>query len=148
MQIPECTHLLGNTQDPTTFGAKKRAKQFAAKKVIEWLISNNYMPADGSVRFPNPPEASASTHTTQDTITAQVPVLCARLGFMCPRYVIEPISPCASIYNGYADFGSDPRIPDHIGHVYNIYGKKNAKLEIAKQVIAFLKLRIAKVQSQ
>jgi len=41
--------------------------------------------------------------------------------------------------NGYADFGTDPRIDGKVGEVDNVYGKKNAKDAVAKIVLSFLK---------
>lgn len=142
--IPEDPQQFGGGQDAITFAAKKPAKQFAAKKAIDWLIANNYMPADGSVRFPKPkPSSRCNLNSPLSpgviSYAAQVPLLCHRLGFCVPRYIIEPISPASPLYNAHADFGNDPRIDGIVGEVRHIYGKKKAKEEVAKIVVPFLK---------
>lgn len=76
-----------------SFGNKKTAKKYAAKKAVEWLIENNHMPSNGSVKFPkvvtpiptrpiSPKEEGAASYSSQ------VPELCYRLGFTTPSYVI------------------------------------------------------------
>ncbi|KHJ31488.1 putative adenosine rna-specific isoform adar-a variant [Erysiphe necator] len=129
VKIPESPSILGDTQDPTTFSAKKPAKQYAAKKAIDWLIKFNFMAADGSAHF---------SSLSKESIASKVPDLCRRLGLNTPRYVIEPIVPSSPMYSGYADFGGDPRIKGFIGQVTGFYGKKNAKDHVAREVVTFL----------
>jgi hypothetical protein len=132
-----------------SFSNKKNAKQFAAKKAINWLIENGYMPGDGSVKFPKapqpPPSARtppATSHTdppSSTTYAAQVPDLCYRLGFNVPKYEIHPVMENTSLYDAYADFGGDPRVVGKVGETKNVFGKKRAKEEVARVVISFLK---------
>ena len=57
------------------------------------------------------------------------------LGLQAPLYVLVAASELApNIINGYASFPNEPGLPKEIGEVRNIYGKKNAKEEIAKAV--------------
>jgi hypothetical protein len=143
--------------DHVSFGNKKDAKKYAAKKAIDWLIANNYMPSDGSVKFPKPPtpvqvaqprkpksvspsEPSIPTDGTPTTkYTSKVPGLCTKLGFPPPRYEITRANAADhSFWNGYANF-SDTRIEGRVGRVFNVWGKTNAKEQCAEIVYSFLK---------
>ena len=114
------------------------------------------MPADGSVKFPKaalPPvikgigairsATSSPAGTPKQVQTAsyagQVPELCYRLGFNTPTYEITKHSENTPLWNGYAHFGGDPRIEGKVGEVKSIYGKNNAKEQIAMEVLSFLK---------
>lgn len=143
---------IGFSTKIVSFSNKKLAKKYAAKKAVDWLIENNHMPADGSVKFPKPSppppapnvKSRPTTPTPRDNSTqptsysARVPEICQRLGFNPPRYDITPALPNTPLWNGYADFGSDPRIDGKVGEVKNVFGKKNAKEEVAKIVLLFM----------
>jgi hypothetical protein len=121
---------------------------------VDWLIESQLMPADGSVSFPkkiqhSTPNGQVLQTTSQSSINStlkssasQVPELCANLGFNLPTYVLkralesEPLLP---LWNGYAHFNGDPRISGKVGAVESVFGKLNAKEEIAKEVLSFLK---------
>ncbi|CAD6501673.1 BgTH12-01923 [Blumeria graminis f. sp. triticale] len=140
--IPEHPRPFGSNLNTLSFASKKPAKQYAAKKAIDWLIDNNYMPDSGAVRFSKSQKQSL-TSMSQDaasTCASRVPRLCQRLGFSPPRYVIEPVTPGSSFYDAYVDFGNDHRVKGVIGEINNIYGKKNAKEELAKIVVEFLRV--------
>jgi hypothetical protein len=105
------------------------------------------MPADGSVKFPkvvqSPAERRSSSgllapQPTPTSYAGQVPGLCHRLGFSIPKYEINPVAPNTALYDAWADFGADPRIEGKVGEIKNVYGKKNAKEEVARVVISFL----------
>ncbi|PBP28658.1 hypothetical protein BUE80_DR000366 [Diplocarpon rosae] len=152
LTIAESSELFGNNSlgfstKVVSFGTKKQAKKYAAKKAIDWLIENKHMPADGSVRFPKvitPPPAAPETNVkTRDdanpAYTTLVPGICTRLGFTPPRYELVAVVQNAPLWNGFADFGMDPRIDGRVGEVKNVFGKKQAKEAVAKLVYSFLK---------
>ena len=57
------------------------------------------------------------------------------LGLNAPLYVLEAASNLApNILNGYASFPNDLGLPKQIGEVRNVFGKKNAKEEVAKGI--------------
>lgn len=61
--------------------------------------------------------------------------MCPLLGLAPPQYVLGSASAMApAMISGYATFANSPSMPAHIGEVRNIFGKKNAKEEIAKGV--------------
>lgn len=142
-----CTAVIGESVEhfgSTTIGfiKKKDAKQYAAKKAVEWLIENRYMPADGSVSFPKqvPTSPTLSNSTSlKNTFAQQVPILCVKLGFSPPTYVLEPREGATAMYNGYAHFAGDPRVYGRVGEFHNVFGKKNAKEVCAEGVLAFLR---------
>jgi hypothetical protein len=149
IEIAESSQKFGGSVQ--TFSNKKDAKQYAAKKAIEWLIANNHMPSDGSVRFAKPPppvqlqpkkrkSLSPSDSSPDGTIkyATLVPTLCHKLGFGPPRYEIEKTDNTA-LCNGYAIFPGNPIIDGKVGEVFNVFGQKNTKEEIAEIVYSFLK---------
>jgi hypothetical protein len=139
--------------DNVSFSKKRDAKQYAAKKAIDWLIESKRMPADGSVRFPRtqspatPNKAKAADAVGQHdlcsfkskTLASQVPELCIRLGFNIPKYEITRVSENVPLYSGYAHFNGDPRIEGKVGEVKDVYGQKNAKEKIAEVLVSFLR---------
>ncbi|KAF7902110.1 uncharacterized protein EAF01_007408 [Botrytis porri] len=139
--------IVQNTESFTTlasFSNKKDAKQFISKVAIDWLISHNFMPSNGAVRFPKTPIASpildARERSTSPTpYPSLVPGLCIALGFNPPAYKLTRMSEGAAFWEIYADFGSDPRADGPIGKLTNIYGKQKAKEACAKEVFKFLK---------
>jgi hypothetical protein len=155
VQIAETSQLFGGTI--LSFSNKKDAKQYAAKKAIDWLIANNHMPSDGSARFPKPPppvqmpqskrrtSASQLDSGTLGTLaegakkyTTMIPPLCGKLGFGPPRYELEKVDD-NSFWRGYAFFPGNPLIEGKVGEVRNVWGHDNAKQEIAQVVYSFLK---------
>jgi hypothetical protein len=177
--IPRFTYTVAIAESPMVFGPntaafgeesisfsnKKSAKQYAAKKAVDWLTAHNYLLDDNSVphkAIPSPkpkaPKVVASqsqvkqiTASTEPTLSPlqnltpvttyaqQVPGLCNRLGFNVPTYKLESTSPGSSMYNAYADFGADLRIDGKVGEVKNVFGRKRAKEAVAEIVISFLK---------
>ncbi|KAH7360773.1 hypothetical protein BKA65DRAFT_591775 [Rhexocercosporidium sp. MPI-PUGE-AT-0058] len=137
----------GYSSKVATFSSKKTAKKYAAMLAIEWLIQNNHMPNNGTVRFPKPvahppnPAAPRAPNDLQPSYASQVPELCIRLGFGVPRYVIAPALdiPNNAFWNGFADFGNDPRIDGRVGEVKNVHGKKAVKEQVARLVLMFLR---------
>lgn len=125
-----------------SFSVKKESKHYAAKKAIDWLIMNGFMPSDGTVKFPKPllPHVPLSKENKPPTFASQVPDLCARLGFDCPKYEITKSSPhVESLHDGYAHFNGDPRVEGRVGECKNIYGKNKCKEMVAEEVLTFLK---------
>lgn len=56
-----------------------------------------------------------------------------------PTYEITKHSENTPLWNGYAHFSGDPRIEGKVGEVRSVYGKSNAKEQIAMEVFSFLK---------
>lgn len=46
---------IGSTPKLVSFGNKKTAKQYAAKKAVDWLTTNEYIPKDGAARHKSVP---------------------------------------------------------------------------------------------
>ncbi|EKD19147.1 hypothetical protein MBM_02384 [Drepanopeziza brunnea f. sp. 'multigermtubi' MB_m1] len=151
LAISESEETFGNdtgglTTKAISFSSKKLAKKYAAKKAVEWLIENGHMPADGGVKFPKvatPPVPAARPKSPgggTTSYTTRVPEICSRLGFTPPRYNITSAvkDMPGPLWDGFADFGGDPRIEGKVGQVTNVFGKKNAKEEVAKLVYSFM----------
>lgn len=57
------------------------------------------------------------------------------LGLQAPQYILRAASDLApNMLSGFATFPNEPLLPKEIGEVRSVYGKKNAKEEIAKGV--------------
>lgn len=79
------------------------------------------------------------------TYAQKVQDICPLLGLQSPQYILAPASALApNMLNGHATFVTEPGMPKEIGEVRNIYGKRNAKEEIAKGVWDVLKGLAAK----
>jgi hypothetical protein len=78
--------------------------------------------------------------------TTRVEELCRLMGLVIPIYKITPAAATAGsggaanpYWDGYADFGADAiKVPQGLGTVANVYGKKNARERIAEEVLAWL----------
>lgn len=68
----------------------------------------------------------------------QIPALCQRLGFNVPTYKLSQGIPNFPFWDAHAEF-HERMIVDPVGAVKSIFGKKNAKEEVAKVVFSFLK---------
>ena len=77
--------------------------------------------------------------TPKAKASGQIPGLCMRLGFNTPTYKITKDSENTPLWSGYAHFNGDPRIEGKIGQIRSVFGKDNAKEQIATEVLSFLK---------
>jgi hypothetical protein len=163
-----CTVTIAETPEPlghgVSFVVKKNAKRYAAKKAIDWLIENKYMPTDGNINFPKPapvqqvprartpnehitlgsnlaatsPTDRASPPLVGPSYASMVPELCYRLGFNPPSYVCTQQTPGLPMYDVHANFGPHPQIRGPVGQVHNVFGRRNAKEQSAKLSLVFL----------
>ena len=105
------------------------------------MIAEGQLNADGSVKARKKVEVGAAVRlkgrgfevkrgsTYAQKVNDAFPIL----GLPTPQYVLGPASDLApNMISGYAFFPNQPSLPKEIGEVRNIYGKKNAKEEIAK----------------
>ncbi|GME36193.1 putative double-stranded RNA-binding protein [Neofusicoccum parvum] len=140
---------------------KKKAKAAAAATVIAVPPSAGLaplpapMPISGvDANAPAPAagaeESDGSSAGSPDhkdrSLGEQVMMLCSRLGVAQPVYRITPDPRVPSMWSGAAFFPHDPAMAppgQAVGEVANIYGKKNAKEEVAKKVLKHLKAKRA-----
>lgn len=70
--------------------------------------------------------------------------ICPLLGLVPPQYKLAPVSAFApNMLSGYATFPGQLGVPEEIGEARNVYGKRNAKEEVAEGLWKFL-LELAK----
>ncbi|KAI9771174.1 MAG: hypothetical protein M1840_002525 [Geoglossum simile] len=129
----------------STFSNKKAAKTNAAREAVQWLTENNSMGPQGPARKKRKsgavmPESGTTVEINRVTnFTQKVNALCPKFGLSPPEYRLSSDPRSESMYSGAAYF-NDPILPSEpIGDVRNVYGKKKAKEEISKAVLAFLK---------
>ncbi|KAL2181745.1 uncharacterized protein P884DRAFT_274212 [Thermothelomyces heterothallicus CBS 202.75] len=86
-------------------------------------------------------------------VTKRVEELCRTLGLIVPQYKITPSAiattpaaqqqqnPQHGFFDGYADFGPDSgiKVPEGLGRVTNVYGRKGARDRVAEEVLAWLR---------
>ena len=66
--------------------------------------------------------------------------MCPTLNLSAPEYQLHPSSPdTLNIFSGAAYFTRNIEIAGPIGEVRHIFGKKNAREAIAREVLRFLK---------
>ncbi|RDW83412.1 hypothetical protein BP5796_04903 [Coleophoma crateriformis] len=139
-----CTVMIGESIQPfgssVTFSNKKDAKRYAAKRAVDWLIGNGFMPKDGSVKFGKPKVSSIGPVVPSGpSAAAQVPELCHKLGLINPTYKIEKQGNTGNVYSGYATFDGVAWIEGKIGEFANVLGRKQAKEACAQRILVFLK---------
>lgn len=123
---------------------KKDAKQNAAKLAVEYLIQTGHISQE---KLSNEPKKSISPVTKNPklsipiedlTIPAQVNHLAHMLGIKSPTYVIGLEPDSVALYSGYAYFPGEPLIEGKVGEFRNVWAKKAAKEECARDVLKFL----------
>lgn len=149
--IAETSQVFGSTT--FTFANKKDAKKYACKEAVEWLVANNYALSfdQTNAKKPATPQNGTEPKTSilgvrkQDlhvdrkpTFARQVADLSTYIGLNQPSYVVEAVSLGSSIYSGYAHFNDDPRITGKIGEFRNVFGRKAAKEQCAREVLIVL----------
>ncbi|CAM1505532.1 Fc.00g111690.m01.CDS01 [Cosmosporella sp. VM-42] len=92
--------------------------------------------------IPTPPRIDVPSSDSFDeggpTIPERVAGLATMLNFGCPSYKIEQDGDKPNIWKGRPYFQQDARVPEDLGVVRGIFGKKKAKLEIAEKVLMWL----------
>ena len=126
------------------FPTKKAARANAARLAIEHLIDNGELNPDGSPAKARKKAKLGAAVSIKgkglevkrgSTYAQKVNDAYGILGLPTPQYVLAPASDLApSIFSGHASFPNEPGLPKEIGEVRNVFGKKNAKEEIAKGV--------------
>jgi hypothetical protein len=82
---------------------------------------------------------------SMEPATKRVEDLCRVMGLTIPRYKItasptaDAAAPNTDFFEGHADFGSDAiQVPEGLGQVSNVYGRRNARERIAEEVLVWL----------
>ena len=142
-----------------TFPSKKAARSNCAREAVEHLISEGQLNPDGSTKARKKTKLGAAVRIQDSGIevkkgTSYVqkvqgkliftdlihplippPDFCPLLGLTSPQYILTPASTLVpNMMSGYATFPNQPGMPKEIGEVKDIFGKKNAKEEVAKGV--------------
>lgn len=59
-----------------------------------------------------------------DEVFEAVKKLCSDLGFGVPRYIVNQVENSANLFNGVVDWGDEFRVPEGVGSVRDIYGRR------------------------
>ncbi|CCF44254.1 hypothetical protein CH063_13713 [Colletotrichum higginsianum] len=100
-------------------------------------------PYAGTPIAPRPQDSSAAAAAAPADPadpSARILELCARLKYPVPHYRLAKNTTIAGgdFWDGHADFGGDPRVPDDLGVVRKVLTKKAAKERMAKHVLVWL----------
>ncbi|MCJ1388742.1 hypothetical protein MMC18_001591 [Xylographa bjoerkii] len=136
------------------FGSKKAAKTHAAREAVQFLIQSGELEADGSVRKKRKKVGAGAVRAEEEeeekkkrgeqdgerSWGERVVDLCTALGLTPPTYRFAPNDPATApnILSGAAHFANEPLMRAPVGEVRNVYGRKNAREECARGVVAFL----------
>ena len=117
---------------------------------VEFLIAEGQLNPDGSTKARKKAKLGTAVKIQgmglevkrESTYIQRVNDAYPLLGLSNPQYLLGPASDLApNMISGYASFPNEPSLPKEIGEVRNVFGKKNAKEEVAKGVWeVFLKL--------
>lgn len=124
---------------------EQKAKQFAAKQALMFLHGSPVEP----IAKPSPPtsppnkrikteDGSINSDDEGPGIYEQVAALASQLGFECPHYRIVKDEDHPNFWKGQPYFKQDARIPDDLGCVRGMLGKKAAKREMAEQILVWM----------
>ncbi|KAF2720687.1 hypothetical protein K431DRAFT_225919 [Polychaeton citri CBS 116435] len=145
LTVPSVPHIFGG--EKALFPSKQVARRHAAKEAVIFLRGNGLLEAS-----PNQ-ESSKPFSSPQETASAaaQVVDLALSLGFSQPQYNFTPSSPPpkAIVNNPSAfvtatatflsqDVSRCPRLQGNLCEVSNVFGKKRAKEDCARKVLALL----------
>jgi hypothetical protein len=105
----------------------------------------NPIPVPNPNPAPTPSDGNGGKEDSEPATTTRVGSLCRLMGLAVPTYRITPSAEVSSTsgkneyWDGYADFGADGiKVPEGLGKVANVYGKKNARERIAEEVLEWL----------
>ncbi|OCK95305.1 uncharacterized protein K441DRAFT_658709 [Cenococcum geophilum 1.58] len=143
----------GGRNEP--YSNKKAARSSAARKAVEWLRAEGLLSEDGPVRKkkakanspsggPNssPKGAAGKGEDTAETesYVHKVIAIARTLGLAAPEYRLTPTDPRApAFWDVAAYFSQSLSHEGPVGEVKQVHGKKAAKEECAKRVLAYLK---------
>lgn len=124
---------------------EQKAKQFAAKQALMFLHGS---PAEPIAKPPSPTSPPNKRIKTEDesinsedegpSIYEQVAALASQLGFECPHYRIVKDEDHPNFWKGRPYFKQDAQIPDDLGCVRGMLGRKVAKREMAEQILVWM----------
>ncbi|KAE9988774.1 hypothetical protein EG328_007378 [Venturia inaequalis] len=137
------------------FGSKKLARQNAAREAILWLREHDHLREDG------PPKKKQKKHSSSVSSSSgsnrgdadigisyaqQVNDLCTRHTIPVPTYDITPSSPTSPFYSAHARFTPGTIANGRpIGRVENIFGRRNAKEAVARNLVRYLEEHVREV---
>ncbi|PMB69911.1 hypothetical protein BM221_004558 [Beauveria bassiana] len=98
-----------------------------------------------------PPVSSAKGHRADaaaesSRLSAVLAKLCARLGASQPQYQITQNPDRPGFFSGFARFSPGSRVPEGIAVVQDVLGKKQARIQIDAQVLAWMEKEEARRQ--
>lgn len=137
--IPARSEPFGSASSP--FPNKKAARASAAMEAMQFLTEQGLTDSDGKdVRIARNSKAKLEAISNGSSYAQKVNELCPLLGLRPPQYRIAPNAdaPVVNILSGAAYFPDNPLLPGPVGTIRNIYGKKNAKEECAREVYRVL----------
>ena len=147
------TRTFGSPQD--RYPSKKVTRAVASKLAVQHLIGLGLLGPDGSVikkpKGPSPIPAATGQSSADDSsdsgtsFSTRVPALAHKLGYTPPTYTITPTNPGgpldvagSAFCDCAASFPPITGLPNPIATVRNVYGKKRAKEDCAREVCAVL----------
>ncbi|KAM3464649.1 hypothetical protein NHJ6243_002213 [Beauveria neobassiana] len=107
--------------------------------------------ADADAAAMAPPVSSAKGHRADaaaesSRLSAVLAKLCARLGASQPQYQITQNPDRPGFFSGFAKFSPGSRVPEGIAVVQDVLGKKQARIQIDAQVLAWMEKEEARRQ--
>lgn len=107
--------------------------------------------ADADAAAMAPPVSSTKGHRADaaaesSRLSAVLAKLCARLGASQPQYQITQNPDRPGFFSGFAKFSPGSRVPEGIAVVQDVLGKKQARIQIDAQVLAWMEKEEARRQ--
>ncbi|MCJ1323223.1 hypothetical protein MMC15_008577 [Xylographa vitiligo] len=131
------------------FASKKAAKAHAAREAVRFLVERGDLEAGGGVRAKRgrrgvkvrvEERGGDGDGEGERSWGARVVDLCTLLAIHPPTYRLAAPDPATAphIYSGAAHFDHEPLLRGPVGEVRNVFGRRNAREECARGVVAML----------
>ncbi|MCJ1436814.1 hypothetical protein MMC27_006196 [Xylographa pallens] len=132
------------------FASKKAAKAHAAREAVQFLERSGALDAEGGGRRKRAKVGGGAVKAEEAPREGEgegerswgerVVDLCTTLGIHPPTYRLAAPAPATAphIYSGAAHFEHEPLLRAPVGEVRNVYGRRNAREECARGVVAVL----------
>ena len=137
--IPPHSESFGSVS--SSFPNKKAARANAAMEAMQFLMQQGLADSEGKdVRTAKESKAKLEAISNVSSYTQKVNEICPLLGLRPPQYRIAPNAdaPVVNILSGAAYFPDNPLLSGPVGAIRNVFGKKNAKDECAREVYRVL----------
>ncbi|OAA74163.1 hypothetical protein ISF_01064 [Cordyceps fumosorosea ARSEF 2679] len=146
---PSSPRLKRPLDSPTTPEPTRRSSPLKTDRNQRHRSSSPAAPdaaADTPVPFASPQGRGAEAAAEQSRLFGAIARLCAHLGVSQPQYRLTQDADRPSFFSGHAEFSAGSRVPEGVAVARGVLGKRQARIHIAEQVLAWMEKEKARRQ--